>query len=50
MKVKDLMTASKLKVCTPESKVTNVAKIMKDNNKGALPVQGTSHFLAFITS
>jgi len=38
MKVKDLMTADKLKVCTPETKVANAAKIMKDNNKGALPV------------
>lgn len=38
MKVKDVMTAGRLKVCTPETKVANVVKIMKDNNKGALPV------------
>jgi CBS domain-containing protein len=38
MKAKELMNADKLKVCTPETKVADVAKIMKDSNKGALPV------------
>lgn len=38
MKAKDLMTAGKLAVCTPRTTVAAVAKMMKENNKGALPV------------
>jgi len=38
MKVKDLMTADSLKYCTPETKLANAAKIMKEVNRGALPV------------
>ena len=38
MKVKDVMTGDGLKSCNPETKLANAAKIMKDNNHGALPV------------
>lgn len=38
MKVKDVMTEDGLKSCTPETKLANAAKIMKENNRGALPV------------
>lgn len=38
MKVKDLMTAEQIRVCSLESKLSEAAKLMKDNNKGALPV------------
>jgi IMP dehydrogenase len=38
MKVKDVMTGGRLKSCTPETKLENAAKIMKENNRGALPV------------
>ncbi len=38
MKVKDVMAADSIKSCTPETKLANATKIMKDNNRGALPV------------
>lgn len=38
MKVKDLMTTSSLKYCSPETKLHNVAKLMEEGNCGALPV------------
>lgn len=38
MKVKEVMNASSLKYCTPETKLHNAAKTMKANNCGALPV------------
>lgn len=38
MKVKDLMSVDAIKHCTPETKLSSVAKIMKENNRGALPV------------
>lgn len=37
-KVKDVMTADDIKYCSLESKLQNVAKTMKDANRGALPV------------
>lgn len=43
MKVKDVMTARSLKFCGPESKVKDVAKIMKDANCGALPIVDENH-------
>lgn len=38
MKVKDVMTAGVIKTCDSETKLANAAKIMKDENCGALPV------------
>lgn len=38
MKVKDVMVEKGLKSCNPETKLASAAKIMKDNNRGALPV------------
>ena len=38
MKVKDVMNAWSIKSCTPETKLANATKIMKDNNRGALPI------------
>lgn len=38
MKVKDVMTSGAIKSCDSETKLTNAAKIMKDDNLGALPV------------
>lgn len=38
MKVKDVMTADSLKYCTLETSLHTVAKTMKENNHGALPV------------
>lgn len=38
MKVKDVMTTSSLKYCSPETKLHNVAKLMEEGNCGALPV------------
>jgi len=38
MKVKDVMTADALKHCTLETKLHNVAKTMKETNRGALPI------------
>ena len=38
MKVKDVMTATSLKFCSPETKLHNAAKTMKASNCGALPV------------
>jgi CBS domain-containing protein len=38
MKVKDLMTADALKHCTLETKLSDVSKILKEANHGALPV------------
>lgn len=38
MKVKDVMTARSLKYCGLETKIKDVAKIMKDGNCGALPI------------
>lgn len=38
MKVKEIMTADSLKSCTPETKLSNAARIMKTANCGALPV------------
>lgn len=38
MKVKDVMTADSLRHCTLETKLHNVAKTMKESNRGALPI------------
>lgn len=38
MKVKDLMSADMIKSCAPETKLTQVVSMMKENNRGALPV------------
>lgn len=38
MKVKDLMKAGTIEYCSPETKLANATKIMKDANLGALPV------------
>lgn len=38
MKVKDVMTARSLKFCGVETKIKDVAKMMKDGNCGAIPV------------
>ena len=38
MKVKDLMIIGELKHCSLDSRLRDVAKIMKDSNAGALPV------------
>lgn len=43
MKVKDLMSADAIKYCSPETKLTNVVSMMKENNRGALPVVDNSH-------
>lgn len=37
-KVKDVMATDDLKYCSLESKLQNIAKTMKDANRGALPV------------
>ena len=37
-KVKDVMTAEAIKSCTLDTKLQNVAKTMKDSNRGALPI------------
>ena len=37
-KVKDFMTANEVMFCNPETKLYTVAKTMKENNLGALPV------------
>lgn len=42
MKVKDVMSAGKIESCTQETKLANVAKVMKDVNVGALPVVDTN--------
>ncbi len=38
MKIKDIMTATSLKYCNPETKLHNAARAMKSGNCGALPV------------
>jgi CBS domain-containing protein len=38
MKVKDVMKSDSLKVCTSETKLASVAKVMHDGNIGVLPV------------
>lgn len=38
MKVKDVMTARSLKFCGLETKIKDVAKMMKDGNCGAIPI------------
>lgn len=38
MKVKELMTSGELKYCSPDTKIASAAKIMKESNRGALPV------------
>ena len=38
MKVKDLMTTDTLKYCSPETKLAAATKMMKESNRGALPV------------
>lgn len=38
MKVKDIMAADSIKFCSPETRLHNAAKVMKDVNCGALPV------------
>lgn len=38
MKVKEVMTAGTIKSCNSETKLANAAKMMKDDNLGALPV------------
>lgn len=38
MKVQEVMTADKLKYCSPETKLQDAAKTMKSENIGALPV------------
>lgn len=38
MKVKDVMAADSLKYCSPETKLANATKMMKESNRGALPV------------
>lgn len=43
MKVKDLMSADAIKYCTPETRLANAARLMKENNRGALPVVDDSH-------
>ncbi len=43
MKVKDVMTARSLKYCGLETKIKDVAKIMKDANCGALPIVDKNH-------
>lgn len=43
MKVKDLMVSDDIKYCTPEARLSTVARVMKENNRGALPVVDESH-------
>lgn len=43
MKVKELMSAEEIKVCTPETKISTVARVMQENNRGALPVVDQEH-------
>lgn len=38
MKVKEIMTADAIKSCDPDTSIKKAAKIMNDNNCGALPV------------
>lgn len=38
MKVKELMKTEPMKYCSSDTKLANVAKIMKESNLGALPV------------
>ena len=38
MKVKDVMAESTIKFCSPETKLANATKMMKESNRGALPV------------
>lgn len=38
MKVKDLLKAGTMEYCSPETKLANATKIMKEANLGALPV------------
>lgn len=50
MKVKELMTAEALVYCSLDTKLRNVAKIMKDANHGVLPVVDKNNkVLAMIT-
>jgi CBS domain-containing protein len=50
MKVKDVMSTGKLESCTEETKLTNVAKTMKDINLGALPVlDGNKKVVGIVT-
>ena len=43
MKVKELMSEEAIRYCSPETKLASVARIMKENNRGALPVVDQSH-------
>jgi CBS domain-containing protein len=38
MKVKDVMTEATVKSCSPETKIATATKLMKESNRGALPV------------
>lgn len=38
MKVKDVMSDEAIKYCTPETKLKTATNLMKDENRGALPV------------
>lgn len=38
MKVKDVMSAETIKYCTPETKLKTATSLMKEENRGALPV------------
>lgn len=43
MKVKDVMNADTVQFCTPETKLASATKIMKESNRGALPVLDKDH-------
>lgn len=43
MKVRDLMSADEIKYCTADAKLNIIARVMKENNIGALPVVDQSH-------
>lgn len=43
MKVKDLMSANAPIFCTPETKLASATKLMKEINRGALPVVNKDH-------
>lgn len=50
MKVKELMRSDSIKYCTPQTKLASAAKIMKDSNRGALPVvDGNKKVIGIIT-
>lgn len=50
MKVRDLMSADEIKYCTAEAKLNTIARVMKENNIGALPVVDQSNVVTGIVT